>query len=119
MMKTKMCPQTHFVEGLKTNKEIKGLPKFVADHILPVMKEKKDQTVKKVLELLDIKYGRTRMEKIEDCVNEWLNFREDKFEEEDELLLGLRELNQRRLDLEITNNEWFSVWMLGRVKKRK
>ena len=59
-----------FMEGLKTNKEIKGLPKFVADHILPVMKEKKDQTVKKVLELLDIKYGRTQMEKIEDCVND-------------------------------------------------
>ena len=59
-----------FVEGLKTNKEIKGLPRFVADHILPVMKEKKDQTVKKVLELLAVKYGRTRMEKIEDCVND-------------------------------------------------
>ena len=26
-----------FVEGLKTNKEIKGLPRFVAEHILPVL----------------------------------------------------------------------------------
>ena len=31
----------------------------------------------------------------------------------------MRELNQRQLELEITQNEWFSTWMLCRVKKRK
>ena len=48
-----------FVEELKTNKEIRGLPRFVAEHILPVLGKKQDQTVKRVLELLDVKYGRT------------------------------------------------------------
>ena len=108
-----------FVEGLKTNKEIRGLPRFVAEHILPVLEKKQDQTVKKVLELLDVKYGRTQIKKIEECVRDWLEFKEERFEEEDELLLGMRELNQRRLELKIMENEWFSTWMLGRVKKRK
>ena len=66
-----------FVEGLKTNKEIKGLPRFIAEHILPVLEKKQDQTVKRVLELLDVKYGRTRIEKIKECVTDWLEFRED------------------------------------------
>merc|ERR1712237_226501 len=39
--------------------------------------------------------------------------------EEDKLLLAMKEINQRRIDLKITEGEWFSVWMLGRVKKRK
>ena len=41
------------------------------------------------------------------------------FEAEDKLLLGMVELNQRGLELEITENEWLSTWMLCRVKKRK
>ena len=63
--------------------------------------------------MLDVKYGRTRIEKVEDCVKDWLEFKEDQFEEEDDLLLAMRELNQRRIDLEISKEEWFSVWMLG------
>ena len=34
-----------FVESLKTNKEIRGLPKFVAEHVLPVLRRKSDQLV--------------------------------------------------------------------------
>ena len=52
-------------------------------------------------------------------MKDWLEFKEDQFEEEDDLLLAMRELNQRSIDLEISKEEWFSVWMLGRVKKRK
>ena len=49
-----------FIESLKSNKEIKGLPRYVAEHVLPVLEKKVDQKIKKVLELLDVKYGRTR-----------------------------------------------------------
>ena len=45
------------VEGLKNNKEIKGLPRYVGEHILPVLEKKTNQTMKHELELLDIKYG--------------------------------------------------------------
>ena len=53
-----------FIESLKTNKDIKGLPGFVAEHVLPVLEKKPDKTVKKVIELLDFIYGRTQIEKV-------------------------------------------------------
>ena len=86
---------------------------------MPVLEKKQDQTVKKVIELLDVKYGRTRIEKVEECVKDWLEFKEEQFEEEDELLLAMKEINQRRKELKITENEWFSTWMIGRIKKRR
>ena len=36
-----------FVESLTTNKEIKGCPHFVGEHVLPVMEWNEDQVVKK------------------------------------------------------------------------
>ena len=43
------------MESLKTNKDIKDLPRYVREHVLPVLELKQDQTIKKVLELLDVK----------------------------------------------------------------
>ena len=53
------------VESLKTNKEIKGIQKYIGEHILPILETKEDQTLKKVLNILTLKYGHTRVEKIE------------------------------------------------------
>ena len=82
-----------FMESLKLNKDIRRLPQFVAIHVLPVLEKKKGQSVKKVIELLDIKYGRTQIDNIEEYVQDWLEFKEDRFKEVDELLLGMAELN--------------------------
>ena len=49
------------------------------------------------------------MEKVEECVQNWLEFKEDQFEDEDELLFAMEEIDQRRKELKITENEWFSV----------
>ena len=46
------------IKELKKNKEIKGLQRYIADHILPVLMKKTDQTVDRVAGLLDIRYGR-------------------------------------------------------------
>ena len=62
------------IESLKTNKEVKDLPKFVSEHVLTVLKEVDDQTTKRVLDILKIKYRRSRMEKVEECVKNCLNF---------------------------------------------
>ena len=35
-----------FVENLKGNKEIKGLPQYVDEHVLPLLVKKRDQMVK-------------------------------------------------------------------------
>ena len=42
-----------------------------------------DQTIKKVLNILDVKYGRTRTEKVVERVKDWLKFKEDQFEQDD------------------------------------
>ena len=52
-------------------------------------------------------------------MTDWLEFKEDQFEEEDELLLAMEEIYKRREELKVTEKEWSSVWMLGRVRKRK
>ena len=79
------------IEELKKNKDIKGLQRYVAEHILPVLIKKTDQTLQKVVELLDVKYGRSKTEKKEEAVEDLLKFREDQFEDEEELILAMKE----------------------------
>ena len=71
-----------FVGSLKQNKDIKDLPCYVAKHVLPVLEKKTDQTVKKALKLLKVKYGRSHTEKIEECVDDLLKFKEDQYKDD-------------------------------------
>ena len=75
--------------------------------------------MKRVLEILALKFGCTRTEKIEDFMADWTKFRDNQYDDDGELLLGMKELNQRRRDLNVTEDECFTIWMLGVVKKRK
>ena len=75
------------IEELKKNKEIKGLQRFIADHILPVIVRKEDQTVGKVTRLLNERYGRTRTEKVEEAIEDLFKLREDQYKDDDELIL--------------------------------
>ena len=83
------------IESLKTNKEVKNLPKFVSEHVLTVLKEVDDQTTERVLDILKIKYGRSRMEKVEECVMNRIYFKESEYNEEDKFLLAMEELDLR------------------------
>ena len=75
--------------------------------------------MEKVIQLLDKKYGRSRTEKVEEGVEEMMKFREDHYEEDDDLIMAKRELNQRRKGLKITFEEFISVWMLEKIKKER
>ena len=79
------------MEELKKNKDIKGIQKYVVDHLIAVLIKKMDQTLDKVIELLDVKYGRSRTEKVEDVIEDYLKFREDQYEDDDELILAMKE----------------------------
>ena len=46
-------------------------------------------------------------------------FKDDHYEDDSELLLGMKELNQRRKELKMTEDEWVAVWMLVIIKRRK
>ena len=98
---------------------VKGIQKYVAEHILPTLVNKEDQTLDKVIKILEKKYGRSRIEQVEEAVEEIMTFREDTFEEDDDLIMAMRELNQRRSELKMTFEEFLSVWMFGKIKKRK
>ena len=52
-------------------------------------------------------------------MDDWLKFKDDHYEDDSELLLGMKELNQRRKELKMTEDKWVAVWMLNIVKKRK
>ena len=80
------------MEELKKKKDIKGLLKYVTEHVIPVLVRKTDQTLDKVIELLDMKYGISRTEKVEDVIEDYLKFREDQYEDDDELILAMKEL---------------------------
>jgi len=60
------------------------------------LESKEDQTVKRVIKILTLKYGRTRVEKIEDFMDDWSKLKNNHYEDDSELLLGMKELNQRR-----------------------
>ena len=81
-----------FMESLKQKKDIRDLPRYIAEHVLPVLEKKTDQTVKKALDLLEVKYRRSCIEKIEECVDYLLKFREDQFEDYGELILAMKDI---------------------------
>ena len=76
-------------------------------------------TINKVVRLLDVKYGRTRTEKVKEYVDDLLKLQEDQYEDDDELILAMKELNQKRQELKMNQEEWYDVWMLGKMRKRR
>ena len=54
---------------------------------------------------------------MEEAVEDLLKFREDQYEDDDKLILVMKELRQRRVELKMTYDEFHSVWMLGKMKK--
>ena len=56
---------------------------------------------------------------MEEAVEDLLKFREDQFEDDDKLILAMKELRQRCVELKMTYDEFHSVWMLGKMKKQR
>ena len=52
-------------------------------------------------------------------IEDLFKFKEDQYEDADELMLAMKELRQRRMDLNMTFDEFHSVWMLQRLKRMR
>ena len=52
-------------------------------------------------------------------MEDWLKFKEDQYEDDGDSILAMKEINQRRKELKMMEDEWFAIWMLGNVRKRK
>ncbi len=57
--------------------------------------------------------------KVEEAIEDMFRFRDDQYEDDDELMLAMSELRQRRVELDMTFDEFHTVWMLQKLKKRR
>ena len=55
-----------------------GWPQYVNDQIIETCNEEKDQNIKRILDILRVKYGRTELEKMEKLWDYFVNFKIDK-----------------------------------------
>ena len=72
------------IDSLTANKEVSGLEKYVCDHVILVLDTVDVQTVEQIVGILKRKYGKTRMEEMEEVVTEWMKFNAYDHEDEDE-----------------------------------
>ena len=77
------------------------------------------QTVGQLVEILEEKYGRTRIKEVEDLVKEWMEFKPNDYEKEDKYLYAMERLYERKKEKKIEYREWFSVWMMIETRKKK
>ena len=58
------------MEFQKINNEIRGLSRYVSEHVLTTLNTAEKQTIKEVVDCLKERFGRTRLEQIEELVSE-------------------------------------------------
>ena len=52
-------------------------------------------------------------------MTDWLVFKGNEYEDEDEFLLTMEELRARKDEYNVNENEWFSTWMFIEASKRE
>ena len=52
-------------------------------------------------------------------VSDWIKFREDDFDDEDNFIQAMEKIQMRRTEFKVVDSEWFSVWMLQEAQKRR
>ena len=65
---------------------MKGLAKYYAEHILPILPSVETQMVELLIQIMSKKYGRTIMVRMEEIVYNWLSFRVNNYDEDDKFL---------------------------------
>ena len=56
---------------------------------------------------------------MEELVPEWIKFREDDYDDEDDLLQAMIEFQTRKGELNVVDKEWHSVCILKKVQKKR
>merc|ERR1712237_221465 len=107
------------IETLKMNKEIEGLSKYIGDHVVGKLDTIDKQTVKNLIELLDIKYGRTRLEELEELMDDWIKFNFNEHENDEEYVFAQEKLIARQEEKQISLKEWNTIWLMYGAKQRK
>ena len=107
------------IESLKMNKEIGGLAKYVGEHVIARLDTIEKHKVKEIIELLKLKYGRTRIEELEELMEEWIKFNFNEHESEEDYLFTMEKMIARKEEKKVTMREWDAIWMMHGATKRK
>ena len=107
------------IESLKLNKEIEGLSLYIGEHVVGKLDTVEKQTVKGLIDLLKTKYGRTRLEELEELMHDWIKFNFNEYESEEEYLLAQEKLIARQDEKEVTLKEWNTIWMMFGATQRQ
>jgi len=71
------------------------------------------------LKLLDTKYGRTRLEELEELMEEWVKFNFNEHDSEEEYLFSQEKIISRQNEIKVTLAEWNAIWMMHGAKQGK
>merc|ERR1711867_319619 len=107
------------IESLKLNKDIEGLAKYIGEHVVGKLDTIEKQKVKEIIELLDLKYGRTRVEELEELTEDWIKFNFNEHESEEEYLFAQEKMIARQEEKQVSLQEWNTVRMMYGAKQRK
>ena len=107
------------IESLKNNKEIEGLAKYIGEHVIPKLDTIEKHKVKEITDLLKLKYGRTRIEELEELMEDWIKFNFNEHESEEEYLFAMEKMIARKEEKRVTMREWDAIWMMIGARKRK
>lgn len=72
------------------------MAKYVSKHILKTLNTVEKHKIKKVVECLEIRYDRGWLEKLEKVVLEWIEFREDDYDHENDVLQAIIEFQRKK-----------------------
>ena len=110
------------IENMKTNKDVKDLAKYVNDEITEKNLKVEDQTVSKILDILEEKYGRSDLEKIEKAWEDLRSFKVSPDDNPEEVIMKMKKIVgdvTEKVDIKKNSEKFFSVWMLQSMNNAK
>ena len=107
------------IESIKQNKDIEDLARYAGEHIVGTLDTAERQNIKEILKLLDIKFGRTRLEELESLMEQWISFNFNEHESEEEYLFAQEKIITKQNETKVTLAEWNIIWMMHGAKQRK
>ncbi len=107
------------IESMKQNKSIEDLARYTGEHIVGKLDTVETQTIKEILKQLDTKYGRTRLEELEELMEQWIKFNFNEHDSEEEYLFAQEKIISRQNETKVTLAEWNAIWMMHGAKQRK
>merc|ERR1712115_410604 len=73
----------------------------------------------KEFELLDLNDGGTRLEELEEIMQDWINYNFNEHKNEEEYLFAQEKMIKIQEEKQVSLQEWNTIWMMFAAKQRK